>query len=484
MAGAISATVAVNVAGSALSVQGPNALTLSQQGTYRVTLLDSANRAIVGRTITLSSQRSNTLNPASVVTDSTGSASFTVTAVNGGSDTISATGLGLTATQAVTVNSDSFTFTAPAANAEVALATPQTVTVRWLVDNVPVQNQTVTFSTTRGTVGAAEVLTDTTGTASTTVSASNAGAAIVTATAGSNSANVAIEFVAATPASISVQPSVFSIGPNQTSTLTAVVRDAAGNLVKNKTVVFTLNDVTGGTLSAGSAVTNSQGRAQTVYTASNTTSANQGVLISAAVQGFPAVTPSQVGLTVARRELFISIGTGNEIAEPNPAQYQVDYIVQLTDANGNGVAGVPLALRILSQRYYKGTRVANFNNWTTSYTNPAGCADEDADRDGVLDDGEDFNSSGRLEAGNIATVTPSNAVTDANGFIQVKVFYPQEYAYYLDVALSASGTVSGTEYVRTSNFMLAGSAGDFSNINVAPPGMASPFGTGVCTAPN
>ncbi len=39
LAGSVSATVTVNVTGTSLSVQGPNALTLSQQGTYRVTLL-------------------------------------------------------------------------------------------------------------------------------------------------------------------------------------------------------------------------------------------------------------------------------------------------------------------------------------------------------------------------------------------------------------------------------------------------------------
>ena len=67
----------------------------------------------------------------------------------------------------------------------------------------------------------------------------------------------------------------------------------------------------------------------------------------------------------------------------------------------------------------------------------------------------------------------------------VNVTYPQEYAYYLDVALSASTSVSGTEYVRTSNFMLPGASTDFTNNTVAPPGPVSPFGTStICTNPN
>ncbi|MEO6185335.1 MAG: Ig-like domain-containing protein, partial [Steroidobacteraceae bacterium] len=345
MAGNVTATVTVNVAGSTLSVQGPNALTLSQQGTYRVTLLDSGNHAIAGRAITVASARSNTLSASTVTTDSTGSASFNLTAANGGNDTLTVTGLGLTSTQAVAVNSDSFWITAPAAGTEVALGAPQAVTVTWLVGGAPVAGQTVNFSTTRGTVTAATAVTNGSGVATTSVTSTNAAGAVVTANSGVSTATLALEFVAQTPATIDIQPSAFSIGPNQTSTLTAVLRDAAGKLVKKKTVVFTLNDVMGGTLSVGAANTDSQGRAQTVYTASNTTSANNGVKITAAVQGFPGVTPREVALAVGRREVFISVGTGNQVAEPNPAQYPIDYIVQLTDANGNGVPNVPVTLR-------------------------------------------------------------------------------------------------------------------------------------------
>jgi hypothetical protein len=211
-----------------------------------------------------------------------------------------------------------------------------------------------------------------------------------------------------------------------------------------------------------------------------------------------------VSLTVARREVFVSIGTGNSLEEPNTAQYKIEYIVQVTDSNGNGVANVPVSLRILSEAYYKGFRVgatAPATGWITTYTVPAGspgtinggqgCQDEDTlglpayQRNGILDPGEDYNSNGRLEAGNIAAVTPSNATTDANGFVLVNVFYPQEYAYYLDVLLSASTTVQGTEYVRTSRFVLPGISTDFNDVSKAPPGPVSPFGrAATCSSPN
>jgi hypothetical protein len=69
--------------------------------------------------------------------------------------------------------------------------------------------------------------------------------------------------------------------------------------------------------------------------------------------------------------------------------------------------------------------------------------------------------------------------------VLVNVFYPQEFAYYLAVALSASTTVQGTEYVRASNFVLSGLATDFNDATKAPPGPTSPFGTSnSCNNPN
>jgi hypothetical protein len=491
MVGSASATVDVGVTGSILTVQGPNALTAQQQGAYTVVLNDAGSNGIPGRTVTIASLRSNTLSATSVVTDSAGRATFTMTATNSGNDTITVSGLGLSATHAVTINADNFVFVAPAAATEVPLGTPQTVTVRLRVNGAaPTPARTVTFATTRGTVTPSSVMTDANGDATVSVSANNAGGAVITASTGLSTAQLPLEFIALTPVAIDVQPSSFTIATGQSSTLTAVVRDGTGNLVKNQTVTFTLNDVTGGTLSVGAAVTDSQGRAQTIYTASNTTSANEGVRITAAVQG---VVPKEVALTVARREVFLSLGTGNELEEPNTAQYRIEYIVQVTDSNGNGVANVPVSLRILSERYYKGFRVAAIapaTGWDTSYSVLGGCQDEDTlfgggARNGVLDPGEDFNNSGRIEAGNIASVSPANAVTDAQGFVLVSVYYPQEYAYYLDVALSASTTVQGTEYVRTSRFMLEGVNSDFNSVNVGPPGRVSPFGiAATCNDPN
>jgi hypothetical protein len=489
LSGTVSSTVNVGVTGSTLAIQGPPGLTQGQAGSFTATLLNAGARPVAGAVLTVTSSPTSTLTPSSITTNAAGQATFTMNAATGGTYILTVAGVGLSATQTVTVNADSFTITSPAASpiTEVALGTPQAITVHWTSNGTPQVGRTVSFSSTRGTVSAATAVTNGSGDATITVMANNAGGAVVAATGGTSTAQVPLEFVATAPAAIDLQPSLFTISPGQTSTLTAVVRDAVGNLVKNKPVSFSLNDVTGGTLSLAVATTDSQGRAQTVYKAGSVTSANEGVIITASVTGAPS---AQVALTVAGRQVFLSIGTGNTIIEDvTGAQYQVPYVVQVTDSNGNGVANVPVSLRVLSVTYFKGRRALPTppatGGWFTSYTIAGGCADEDVNRNGVLDVGEDFNASTFIEAGNIASVAPANAVTDANGFVQVTVFYPQEYAYYLSVALSASTTVQGTEYVRTNNFMLAGAAPDFTDPTKAPPGPVSPFGTSnSCAIPN
>ena len=259
-----------------------------------------------------------------------------------------------------------------------------------------------------------------------------------------------------------------------------MVRDIAGNLVTNATVLFDLQDVTGGQLSVASAQTDLQGRAQTFYTSSSTTSANNGVVITGTVQG--AAIADSVALTVAQREVFISIGTGNSIFEPNSAQYRVEFAIQVTDSQGNGVEGVTVQAGILSNAYLKGFWFYDSlaGAWVQNVT--AGpCADEDVNRNGVLDAGEDNNASGRIEAGNIATAVAQSTgsgtfTTDAAGFGIVDVFYPQDHARWVHVTLQATTSVQGTEFAEASNFILSINGEDVDEEAEAPPGVISPFG--------
>jgi hypothetical protein len=56
-------------------------------------------------------------------------------------------------------------------------------------------------------------------------------------------------------------------------------------------------------------------------------------------------------------------------------------------------------------------------------------------------------------------------------------------AFWLEVTLEARASVQGTEFRRSSRFLVPGAASDFNNENIAPPGRVSPFGTQVCSSP-
>jgi Big-like domain-containing protein len=492
--GTATSTITVNVVGTALTLNGPTSLPTGSTGKYNVVLASSNGSGIPNKSVTITSSKGNGISQTPIFTDATGSASFNLTANNNGLDTVTATALGISTPIGVNVSADAFAFTAPAANTEVAIGSPVSVTVNWKKNNAAVANSPISFSTTRGTLSAGTANTDASGNATVTVTATNAGPGVITATnTDGTSIQLDVEFVAITPASLDLQASPFTITTNAQSALTATVRDAANNFVKNQTVNFVLTDVSGGSLSVAQAVTDSQGQAKTFYNASNSTSASNGVRVDATVKG-TAVTDSAL-LTVAQRQVFVSFGTGNDIEEPNQAQYRTQWVVQVTDSQGNGVNNADVQLSILSLRFWEGERAFVGGVWVTrpgTEAKPlAGCPDEDVNHNGVLDPGEDIYPDGKIEAGNILTVapdsgtSPNTVTTDKNGFGLFWVYYPQEYAQWLEVALTAQLTVQGTEFSETTKFVPPGSAGDFSNAANAPPGLFSPFGyDGVCATPH
>jgi hypothetical protein len=459
-------TITVTVIGSQLTITGPTNLSFGDTGNYDVKLVDAAGTGIPNVTVDLSSQAGNVLSASSLVTDSAGAAQFTLTASQG-DDTLSATALGITTQRAVAVSTDSFSFLTPNANVEIPLNSNRTVTVRWTQAGVPVTGQQIDFSTTRGVLTPSSATTDASGEASVTIASANAGGASITAsTNGGPSTQRAVEFVATVADSIDVQADPFTIAPNEQATVTAIIRDPNNNLVKNKQVVFQLDDVTGGALSVGSAETDSQGRAQTVYTASSTTSASGGVVITAFVQDTPAVADS-TALTVARREVFLSFGTGNTMSEPSPAEYDLPFVLFVTDADSNGVAGVQVQLSLHSTHYLKGYWTPDAVNDVWVATTTVTCDDEDVNTNGVLDAGEDFNGNLHVEAGNIASIV-ADATTDDSGKVLFDIIYPQQYGAWLDVRLEAKATVQGTETTESMTFVLPVLAADVDSLDESP----------------
>jgi len=487
-----SATVPVTVVGTTLNVSGPATLIQGAQGTFSVTLLNSAGNGIPNQTLTLASASGNALSVkgvtvSSVMTDASGSATFTLTATNSGADTVTAAGLGLTSQQTVAVSNQSFAFT-PLSNTTIPIGASQQVTVTWTSAGSPQAGQTVTFSSTRGTVSAQQVTTDSKGVAQVNISSTTSGPATITATGTNVSAQLAVTYLATTPATVDVQASPATIAPQGVSTITATVRDANDNLVKNQTVIFNLvQDATGGSLSPGSATTNGQGQATVTYTASGTSSATNGVVISATVGSIV----SKTNLTVAGQTVGLSLGTGGKIIELSSTQDKMPWTVTAGNASSNGVPNVPITFTVKSLSYLKGEWFvpAGKTTWsfgpTISSTDPDAvfyggtwaCASEDVNNNGVLDTGEDYNQNGKLDPGLVATTDIPSGTTDANGSITVNLIYPKDHAQWVVVRLIATATVNGTENSQSVDVWLPALASDIPSSNAAsPPGQFSPYG--------
>jgi hypothetical protein len=476
--GNTTATIPVSVIGTGLSITGSTNLVLGGTGTYTVALTDSSDIGIAGKSVAITSSISgNAVTPATVTTDSTGHGTFTLKGTASGVDTLSGKALGQNATLAVTISSSSLAFNTPAPNTLINLGATVAVTVTLTSTNVA--NQPIAFAATRGALSGATPTTDGTGHASVNISSATAGPAVISATSDGVTSQLNVDFIATTPASLALQASPATIATQGNSTITAIVRDAQNNLVEGKTVDFTtVNDVTGGTLSLASSVTDDQGKAQTVYTASNTTSAKNGVVVSATVQG-TAVTGT-ADLTVGGQTVFLSLGTGNTIVPLNSTQYELPYAVQAIDEAGNAVDGVNVTLAVTSVSYVKGTMVWNGTNYApvdSVISPPDPCPSEDVNNNGILDPGEDFNGNGKLDPGLVASVTPASLTTSNGGSGLVNLTYPKDHAFWVTVTLTANATVQGTQASTAATFVLPGAAADYNVQSVQPPGPVSPYGS-------
>jgi hypothetical protein len=496
-AGTLVSTNTVQVTGTTITLSGASSLVLGETTTLSILLRDSGGDGIAHQEVAVSSEAGNTLSADTVTTDTNGQATVDITATLGGTDTIQATALGVSGSTTLTVSSANFVFIEPAAGTEVPLETDQRIRVHWDEAGVNQVGQTINFFATRGNLSATSAVTKDGGNATVTISSTNAGPAVITASdaAGGPSSQIEIEFVANAPASLVLQANPTSLGVNlegstdQQSIITAIVRDASGNLVKSQRVSFTLTDVSGGSIFPASAITDSFGRASTVYTAGAAVSAQDGVSIKAEVAGIV----DQVTLTVAQQALFVTLGTSHLIQDKSDTQYAKPYSVLVTDANGSPVQGARVELNIYPTRYQKGYYALFFDPLTGDCTGwgkvptvtPASalpnddnddqaCDNEDVNRDGLLNPAEDINNNGTLEPGNVASA-PASVTTDATGFALFDLVYAKEFTW-VEVELEARATVAGSEAASTARFFLPGLASDFEDCDAAPPGVLSPYG--------
>jgi hypothetical protein len=489
-AGGITSSIVIPVVGTSVSVTGDPSIILGGTTTFTAKAVDSAGNPVGGRTMTVTSALGNGLSASTLTTDVQGNATFVYTATRAGQDTLTVSGLGTTARTLVSISADDFGFQTPAPNATVAIGASQTVSVRYLTGGAPAVGRSVTFSTTRGTITPVTATTDASGVATATVSSTTSGPASIVAQSGNAQTTLPITFVATTPATVVLQANPGAVLPNTNggtlnqATLQATVRDAAGNPVAGRVVNFTaVADGSNGTISPGSGTTNSAGQVSVQFIPGPLTTANDGVIIRASVQG-TAVTATGT-LTVSGQALFISIAAGNVVSNVDVTTYQKQFSVYVTDANGAPAANRVVNLSVLPDQYGKGTLAFFDPPKVWGYATVVFCPNEDTNRNGILDSGEDANGDGRLQPGLPVIVTPASVTTGSNGFATFFLQYGENYVPWVSALITARTSVGGTESVKTFAFPLEGVAGDFNQEAVAPAGVVSPFGTvASCQSPN
>jgi len=497
-AGSLTQTVDITIAGTEVTINGASSVILNDSVDYTIRIQDSDGTSILNQDVVLSAA-SGTLSNTRVNTGANGQATVTYTATTSGQDTITASALNAETSFNVQVQQDEFNFV-NLPGQEVPLGQSQTITVQWRQNNTPVVGQDVTFSASRGQIaGNATVTTDAEGQASIEISANNAGISAITASAGDGNGNVLvsalaqIEFIATTPHTLIADASPDILGPDgQTSTISAVVRDVNGNLVKNSVVNFTVSDVSTGFVSPSQATTDSKGIATTVFT-SGSVSTLESVVVTAFVADDSAID-DQVTLTVGARAFDISLGTGNEIEEPTSTSYLKRFGVFVSDSAGQPVSGVSLTASIAPVKYVdNGEYRTGFwlyndddSRWVAIVNQ--NCLTEDVNDNGILDTtptDEDTNGDDMLTPGLVGTISFANgsAVTDENGYAELEYRYPRSYAVWYDAVISVFGQSTGSEAQASMNYTLGISADDVTDEGSSPP--ANPFGvTDQCTLVN
>ena len=225
---------------------------------------------------------------------------------------------------------------------------------------------------------------------------------------------------------------------------------------------------------------------------------------------------TDAALTVATQPLSISIGDDNLLAKvAGNVGYLKKFLVQVNDAQGVAVSGAIVSLSVDVSHYGKGLfsngyvvatpptaesgsiaynvsdpsnplRDAKNTFGAAANVTPSGtrvwCMNEDLDRNGFVNAGEDFNDSGSIEprkADIIVSYVDGNK-TDANGQLLVQITYAQRFATWLAYTMKATTSVGGSEGKTETSFVTTYLKDDEETGSFWSP----PYGTGSCKSKN
>jgi hypothetical protein len=278
-----------------------------------------------------------------------------------------------------------------------------------------------------------------------------------------------------------------SASTNNRTEIRALFVGAGNAAIPRVRVRFDLNgdpNTIGGTFSTGTSViySDANGTATTAYIPGSKSSPTNGVTIRACydVNDFAAAAcPNQatVTITVASDPLSVTIGSNDKVAAgAADLTYIRKFVVLVVDASGKAKANVDIIPSIDLDTYWKGYYTRS-TAWDQN-VNAGGCANEDGNRNGVLEVVEDINHSAAIEPrkSDVAVSILGNGKTDDSGLAIVQIEYPQNIATWARVKILVSATgVSGTEGRATWTEVLSAPATAFTQPS-APAFISSPYG--------
>lgn len=349
-------------------------------------------------------------------------------------------------------------------------------------------------------------------------------------------ATVSASSLSAQPSSIS--PNSTGVTTNR-SKLSAKFLSTGNAGIQNMRVRFLIVPPAlgnGETISVGDATvySDASGTAEADYVAGTRSSPTNGVNVRACykesdfvasdftAEGLcPSLKSVSATLTVAGSPLSISISDDNKMEKGlGEIAYVKKFLIQVNDSAGVAVKDALVSASVDITHYGKGTyggsyplgsaaptiddmtlafstgtltviregsspsslttAPSTYTSGTTTSTLNVWCVNEDANRNGFLDGGEDRNADGLIQprkAEIIVSYVNGNK-TDQNGQMLVQITYGQNMGSWLSYTLKATTSVAGSEGNASKSYKTDVLEADVENGSFRTP----PFGTGACNS--
>lgn len=252
----------------------------------------------------------------------------------------------------------------------------------------------------------------------------------------------------------------------------AIFRDGGNAPINNVRVLFdAVGDNGTGSTGAGanSVLSDASGTASTTYKPGAVSSPTNGVTVRACwktsdftssetVANCPASNLLTTTLTIVSNPVSISIGTDNTITNgASGLTYVKKYAVLVVDSAGNPKADVQITPSVDLGGYGKGYWDWNAVTklWERAPSGALGslaavCANEDLNRNGVIDTGEDINGNKQLDPrkSDVSITLVGSTKTDANGVAVLQLEYTKDLGSWVKykITVTAAGVLSPPAY--------------------------------------